>query len=75
VSAAFWLNGDGDWLGPLTQAELADALVQAGYTRNLHIAPDGLTIVALGPDLGCLFVQSMCSLEGEHLYRVREVAA
>ena len=72
--SATWLN-DGDWSGPLTQPELVERLVRAGYTRDFHIAPEGATIVALGPDLGVVFVQSMCHLEGEHLYRVREVAA
>jgi hypothetical protein len=74
MAAAFWLN-DGDWLGPFTQPELVEHLADAGYQGEAFTMADCPTLVVLGPDLGCMFVESLMSVDGEHLYKCREVAA
>jgi hypothetical protein len=70
-----WLK-DGDWIGPLTQPELVEHLADAGYTGEAFtISATDPTLVLLGPDLGFVFVESLASVDSEHLYRCREVAA
>jgi hypothetical protein len=74
MAAAFWLNEVDDWLGPFTQPELVELLAERGYRGDAFSMADP-TLVVLGPDLGCMFVESLMSVDGEHLYRCREVAA
>lgn len=71
---AFWSEVESDeWSEPVTCGELSELLVHAGYTADFMAV--GRTIVVAGPEEALVLVESVISLDGEHLYKCRAVAA